>query len=157
MSVLHFLKKNSFVFALELYIFEAYIWWYYWYYLQIQPTQPLRKTKTLKTTRKGVEETAVKVPLPEGAEGGYPEKSRVRQLLKQAVQYKLLAFHVDLWWISCVCHRVVIWYLYKCCTDEMIYTFVHAMHAHVFHLLKISYLLFTFISIFSLLFIRWLW
>lgn len=30
---------------------------------------------------------------------------------------------------SCVCHRVVIWYLYKCCTDEMIYTSVHAMHA----------------------------
>lgn len=117
MSVLHFLKKNSFVFALELYIFEAYIWWYCWYYLQIQPTQPLRKTKTLKTTRKGVEETAVKVPLPEGAEGGYPEKSRVRQLLKQAVQYKLLAFHVDLWWIflclSSSGDLVFVWMLYR--------------------------------------------
>ncbi|XP_062602087.1 polycystin-1-like isoform X2 [Saccostrea cucullata] len=51
-----------------------------------QPTQPLRKTKTLKT-RKGGEETAVKVPLPDSAEGGFPEKSRVKEAAEDILNY----------------------------------------------------------------------
>jgi hypothetical protein len=73
-----------------------------------QPNQTLRKTKTLKTTRKGAEETFVKVPIPDGAEGGFPEKSKVTPL-SLSLAFIPLLLGVDL--IDCGI-ILVFWYVY---------------------------------------------